>query len=156
RVVETIARGADVDEQAVVGRVLEHARAGRTESAARGHVGYYLIDRGLATLRDDFRPKLKWTSRAVAAAPEHPRVTYFGSIFAVHAVLLAALTGAGVAAGASAGLLALLVLVLLLPLSELAVGLINQSLTMLMPPRVLPKLDFKDGITPDCATIIVM
>ena len=35
-------------------------------------------------------------------------------------------------------------------------GLVNQLLTLLMPPRVLPKLDFKDGIPADCATIIVM
>ena len=71
------------------------------------------------------------------------------------AALLVALAGAGAAAGASAGGV-VLVLVLLLPVSELAVGLVNQLLTLFMPPRVLPKLDFKDGIPADCATFIVM
>ena len=41
-------------------------------------------------------------------------------------------------------------------MSELAVGLVNYLLTLLLPPRVLPKLDFKDGIPADCATFVVM
>jgi len=73
-------------------------------------------------------------------------------MLAVFAVLLAALLGAGVVAGASAWQWVLLLAVLVLPASELAVGLINHVLTLLMPPRVLPKLDFKDGISEDCAT----
>ena len=156
RIVEEIARDAGVDEQAVVRRVVELARAGRGDGSARGHVGYYLVNRGLAALQADFRPKLEWHARAVAAALAHPLLTYFGAILGVLAVVLGALAGAGAAAGASAGALAALILVLLLPVSELAVGLINQLLTLLMPPWVLPKLDFKDGIPAECATIIVM
>ena len=48
------------------------------------------------------------------------------------------------------------VAVLLLPLSELAVGLVNHLLTLLLPPRVLPKLDFKEGIPAEHATFIVI
>ena len=40
--------------------------------------------------------------------------------------------------------------------SELAVGLVNHLLTLFLPPRVLPKLDFKEGIPADCATFVVM
>jgi cyclic beta-1,2-glucan synthetase len=156
RTIETIARGADVDEQVVVGRIVELARAGRSAGVARGHVGYYLLDRGLDRLKAELRPKLEWPTRAVAWARAHPRLSYFGLMLAVFFPLLAALAGAGAAAGASAGTLALLVLVLLVPMSELAVGLINQLVTMVMPPRMLPKLEFKEGIPADCATVIVM
>ena len=45
---------------------------------------------------------------------------------------------------------------LLLPLSELAVGMVNQVLTLFLPPRVLPKLDVKDGIAPEHATFVVI
>ena len=34
----------------------------------------------------------------------------------------------------------------LLPASELAVGVVNYFVTLLLPPRTLPKLDFKKGI----------
>src|SRR5262249_35037286 len=39
---------------------------------------------------------------------------------------------------------------------ELAVGLVHHALTLLLPPRVLPKLDFKEGIPEDCATFVVV
>ena len=42
----------------------------------------------------------------------------------------------------------LLAAVSLLPLSELAVGMVNQVLTLFLPPRVLPKLDVKMGSRP--------
>ena len=50
----------------------------------------------------------------------------------------------------------LLVAVLLLPLSELAVGMVNQVLTLFLPPRVLPKLDVKNGIATEHATFVVI
>ena len=120
RIVEEIARGADVDEQDVVRYILDRARASLGDGTRQGHVGYYLVDRGLETLKARFRPALKWTTRAVAAALAHPLLTYFGAIFAVIVPLLVILAVAAAAAGASAGALLGLVLVLVLPLSELA------------------------------------
>jgi cyclic beta-1,2-glucan synthetase len=40
--------------------------------------------------------------------------------------------------------------------SDLAVGLVHYLITLVLPPRVLPKLDFKEGIPADCATFVVM
>jgi cyclic beta-1,2-glucan synthetase len=48
------------------------------------------------------------------------------------------------------------VLALLLPMSELAVGMVNHLITLFVPPRVLPKLDTKDGVPAGCTTIVVM
>ena len=50
----------------------------------------------------------------------------------------------------------LIVLIALLPGSELAVGLVNHLLTLLLPPRVLPKLELKEGIPEEFATFVVM
>ena len=50
----------------------------------------------------------------------------------------------------------LLAAVLLIPLSELAVGMVNQVLTLFLPPRVLPKLDVTDGIATEHATFVVI
>ena len=52
--------------------------------------------------------------------------------------------------------LALIVLIALLPGSELAVGLVNHLLTLLLPPRVLPKLELKEGIPEEFATFVVV
>jgi cyclic beta-1,2-glucan synthetase len=156
RVLEEIARGAEVEELVVARRVIELARAGRAGGASRGHVGYYLIDRGLASLRSEFHPKLDWSTRVIDAVLGRPRLTYFGSMVILMVLLVGIMTSAAASMGASALMLAALVVVLLLPMSELAVGLVNHLATLFLPPRVLPKLDFKEGIPADCATIIVM
>ena len=44
----------------------------------------------------------------------------------------------------------------LLPASVLAVTLVHWIVTLVVSPRVLPKLDFKEGIPPDCSTAVVM
>ena len=157
RIVEEIARGADVDEQAVVRRVLELARAGRGDGPARGHVGYYLVDRGRAALQAGFRPKLEWSTRAVdggagASPADVLRLDPRRARPAAGRPGRGGRRGGGVGRGArraGSGRCCC-------RSSELAVGLVNHLLTLLMPPRVLPKLDFKDGIPADCATIIVM
>jgi cyclic beta-1,2-glucan synthetase len=44
----------------------------------------------------------------------------------------------------------------LLPASILAVSVVHGLITLIVPPRILPKLDFEKGIPPDCATAVVM
>src|SRR5262249_23184526 len=45
---------------------------------------------------------------------------------------------------------------LLIPASEAAVDLLNFVMCRLLPPRVLPRMDFKDGIPADCLTFVVI
>ena len=100
------------------------------------------------------RPHFGYRPKPARAPPRPasssiPGASYFGSV----AALTRGADGPGCAAGpdrrgaVAAWRWALLPLVLLLPVSELAVGLVNHLLTLLLPPRVLPKLDFKEGIS---------
>ena len=64
-------------------------------------------------------------------------------------------------AGSSAGgvepwLLALLAILLVLPASEVAVSLVNLDITTILRPRVLPKLQFDQGIPDSCRTLVVV
>ena len=47
-------------------------------------------------------------------------------------------------------------LVFLLCASQLAVALMNWLSTLLVKPRLLPRLDFSAGIPPDCRTMVVV
>src|SRR5262249_60790770 len=60
------------------------------------------------------------------------------------------------AAGSGAWLLALAGAAALVPVSELGVGLVHYLVNLALPPRVLPKMDFKEGIPADFATFVVM
>ncbi len=158
KVVEKIARASQADELTVARRVNELARTGSSEGAVKGHIGYYLVDRGEAGLRKAFGFKLDRRDWIVEWVLAHPRRFYWGSITLVLAALLLTLMF-GVTAGSSwvSGFwLTVAALVALLPASELAVGLVNHLVTLLLPPRVLPKLELKEGIPEEFATFVVM
>jgi cyclic beta-1,2-glucan synthetase len=155
RMVERIARAAGVDETTVARRAVALAAAALQsgQGAARAHVGYYLIDRGRALLRAEFGDRGSGRERLLDWVLGHPRTVYFGSLALVFGLLMTLL----VAAGAGAGWLTLLLAIALaVPVSELTVGVVNHAVTLLLPPRSLPKLEFKDGIPDEFTTFIVM
>ena len=100
KVVEKIARASRADELTVARRVIELARTGSSEGAAKGHIGYYLVDRGEAGLRKAFGFKLDRRDWIVEWVLAHPRRFYWGSITLVLAALLLTLMF-GVTAGSS-------------------------------------------------------
>ncbi len=158
RMVEMIARGSGADEIEVARRALDLARQASAPNAAdrRGHVGYYLVDRGQAALKAAFGYRPSGRERLFDWVLGHPATVYFGGITAMLAALLALAIGAGLGPLASSWWLPVALAVLLLPLSELAVGLVNHLVTLLMPPRVLPKLDYKGGIPAEQSTFVVI
>ena len=158
RVVEKIARRSKVSEEVVARRAVDLARAGMAESPAKGHVGYYLIDKGRPALHREFAYHAPWRERLHDLALAYPLKTYFGSIVLLMLALIAPLVLAGLhgMAPVGVGLVVLLVLALILPASDIAVGLVNHVVTLLMPPRKLARLDFKEGIPADCSTFVAV
>ena len=56
----------------------------------------------------------------------------------------------------SAGLLLLMSLLLLLAASQLSIIIVNFFSTLLVTPRLLPRMDFSDSIPGDCKTLVVI
>jgi cyclic beta-1,2-glucan glucanotransferase len=158
-VVERIAKRTGRDEAAVAGLALDLARAAPPGSATDprlAHVGYYLVDEGLADLerRTGYRPAAgerlhRWVRR-------HPNVVFVGGMLAGTLVALAAALWLGGAAGRTAWLAVLLFA--LLPANDISVHVMNQLVTAFLPPRVLPKLDLSrpGGVPPELRTAVVI
>jgi cyclic beta-1,2-glucan synthetase len=152
RTVEKLARSSGLDELEVTRCAL--GLAGRPSEITRErHVGTYLLGRGRPHLEaaTGYRPRL--LDRLREAVTGHPGVVYFGGLALISVLILA-----GVWMFLRGDLVVVVVLLLAaqIPMSELAVGLLHYAITVFLPPRVLPKLDFKEGIPPDCPTFIVM
>jgi cyclic beta-1,2-glucan synthetase len=154
-VVENIAKRTKLSEEEVASAALalsvDGAKNGNGRSA---HIGYYLLDEGRYELeqRAGYLPPLgeriyRWTQK-------NPNALYFGGIAAFTLSVLAAVFSAvdpvsldGVA----------IVLLALLPASEIGTGIVNQLVTLLMPPRTLPKLEFREkGIPDEYRTAVVV
>ena len=145
--VERIARRTGRGEEEVARCAVDFARAAAEEDAPdprSAHVGYYLIDDGLATLErtTGYRPTLG--EGLYCQVLRHPNGVFFGGVAACTTAVLAILLGL---AGQEAWDL-LVVFLAFVPATEIAVCIVNQLVTALLPPRPLPRLDFSGGEVP--------
>ncbi len=156
--VERIAKRTRHSETDVVRRAVDLAQTesgGESADSRREHVGYYLVDRGVA----DLEAELGYTPTVSEAVHRwvlrHPTAVYVGALLAATVgAVLAALMLAGADARA---VWPLVVLLTLLPAADIAVSLVNQLVTSFLPPRVLPRLDLSDhGVPAAYRTAIVV
>ncbi|HSJ52866.1 MAG TPA: cellobiose phosphorylase, partial [Anaerolineae bacterium] len=157
--VEELAGGEAAVEEVVALQALELAQGGRREgepSPRRGHVGYYLLDRGYAELQSlaGLSPSVpvrlrRWLlDRAVAL--------YLGSIGLLTLAIVAALAAVASTAGGAAWQVLAVVPLSLLPALLVAVNVVNVAATHLVVPRTLPKMDFRRGIPAAHETMVVI
>ncbi|MFZ7125632.1 MAG: GH36-type glycosyl hydrolase domain-containing protein [Desulfobacterales bacterium] len=158
-VVEKIARRSPRSESEVAREAVDLAQAcaARKSSDDRAaHVGFYLIDAGLAQLERRVGMRLTPIEALCKAGLRFPLPLYSGAI-----LLLTAILGGGLAAKAHAdGLqgwaLGLVGFILLLSASQLAVALVNWLATSMATPHLLPRMDFSQGIPSELRTLVVV
>jgi len=169
--VEKIARRAKTDELRVARLAVQNAASASMERIRgaeagdpqshesliyqpSGHVGFYLIDDG----REGFTRELGYSktigSRARRWIKGYPSTWYFGGIAFGTLAAMGLLARSARVFGASLPLP--LRLLSLLPSSEVAVQVVNYAATRILPPRPLPKLEFRDGLPTRWKTAIVI
>jgi cyclic beta-1,2-glucan synthetase len=157
RRVEKLARGSQQAELEVALQAVGLANRDQGVTTPDNHVGYYLIDRGQARLERALGYHADLRDRFVQAVLGNPRVIYFGGIAMTTAALLLGLTALAFwGYGAGLKLLCLTLLVAVLPASEVAVSFVNYAVSFLVPPRVLPKMDYRRGIPQGFSTFVVV
>jgi cyclic beta-1,2-glucan synthetase len=122
----------------------------------RMHVGYYLVDKGFADLarRVGYRPQL--IDRLRIAIQHNADDFYIGSIEVLAVLLIAVILLPLVPNYAIFGGLTVAFLLMLLPVTQGAVDLMNNTVTSVFKARALPKIDFSDGIPPEHTTLVVV
>ncbi|MCH8553149.1 MAG: glycosyl transferase [Natronospirillum sp.] len=169
-IVEDISRRSDCSEWTVALKAIALAKLGATQMGnhdRRAHVGYYLMDHGRPMLEQDvgFRPSL--TSRLSRLGQQLSLPLYLapiGLFTALFAMLVVwALWEVDPTGFNQSGLmngdwrLWLLIIPLLVVVSKLAISLTNRVVTLTLPPRALPRLDFQStGIPEQHRTMVVV
>ncbi len=157
--VEDVARRCRRDDERAVATeaiTLAEERHRVDPSDRRAHVGYFLVDEGRRTLEVavGHRPRL-W-ARTRAAILHHPKLFYFGLIGAITLSACMLAFDAGRSLSNWPALVALVAL-FVLPASEMAVSLLSGLVTTIVPPRVLPRMDYeKTGIPAELPTLVVV
>ena len=122
----------------------------------KSHVGYYLIGEGADELRRRAGVRLPFGERVQAFLRRHPEEFYLGGIEMLTLLIVLAIMSPVYNAFNTFYGRILAILLLLLPCSQSAVEVMNYLTTALLHPRILPKLDFCEGIPDDCVTMVVV
>jgi cyclic beta-1,2-glucan synthetase len=145
-VVENIAKRTKLTEEEVASAALALAVTSEKAKSRTSHIGYYLVSDGLYELERETGYLPPFGERVYRWTQKNPNRLYFSGIAVATFAMLAAIFSL---AGSVAIESVVLVLLALLPASEIGIGVVNQLVTLLMPPRTLPKLEFRDEGIPD-------
>jgi cellobiose phosphorylase len=158
-VIERIAKRVHLSEQMVAHRAIDLAggAAAQGDSGDRAiHVGFFLIDKGLAQLERAVGMRRSASEFLRRTFGTFPLALYAGSIGLLTSLLTGALLWIAFAGGVHDGLLVLLGVVSLLAASQFATSVINWLATLFVAADSLPRMDFSDGIPPECRTLTVI
>ena len=161
--ISVIARYSDCDEGEVAQATLDLARRGNEGKFSdprmqnrRIHVGYYLIEQGFARLANIVGYHPPPSERVLHLIRTYAEDFYVGGILVLSLLLLAFILFPPLPQFALVTPFILACLLLAPPVMQIAVDLVNQTVTALNDPEPLPKLDFSKGIPADCATLVAV
>ncbi|MDI9549580.1 MAG: glucoamylase family protein [Chloroflexota bacterium] len=122
----------------------------------RAHVGYYLAAQGRPQLEEAVGYEPRGAARLRRGMLRHPTWVYLGGIGLLSGMVIAGFVAYARGVGASLLWQGAVALVTLIPALTLAVGLVNGVVSRLLPPRILPKLDFSEGVPAAYRTMVVV
>ncbi len=148
-VVEALAWATERTEEDVASLAIDLAR-GEESDPRRGHVGYYLVAEGRSALEEKLHYRAVGLERVRRAVTRRPTTAYFVllTLFtALPAVALGWLLARVVAPDTvPLAWTAVVLIVALIPVSAVAVALLQLVLARLLPPRTLPKIRLHGGL----------
>ena len=158
-VIERIGRCSRFSEPEIAKLAIDFAAQGEITHGKRdriAHVGFYLIGDGLKKLEQAAAMRLPTIETVQRQLVRSPLFAYLGSIAALSLLLTFCVLEVTAASRLTDWQLALLGLLSLLGASQLASGLVNWMVTILVKPRRLPRMDFSKGVPPTCTTLVVV
>jgi cyclic beta-1,2-glucan synthetase len=159
RTIEQLARTTGGSEDGIAREIVRLARQAQGDSgnsSRERHVGYYLIGAGRPLLEGNLGYRAPWRSRPRRWLLRHPIQAYLGCTALLAALMVFAVAGYAHASGGSTLQTIAASVLMLVPSSTVAVNLTNWLVTHLLPPRLVPKLDFQEGVPADCRTMVVI
>ena len=158
-VVEKLAKRTNLSEnevaRAAVSLASQAASAGSLNDRA-AHVGYYLIDEGLADLERAAAVRINFVDWSRKLGHSFPLFFYLAPIFLITLSITAVLSYIAFANGAPIRLVVMAAALTLVGSSHVAIALVNWLATLFIPSKPLPKLDYSKGIPKKDRALVVV
>lgn len=155
--IERIAKRSERSEMEVAEMAVQLAQThGGGHDTRKGHIGFYLVGRGVLILEKQAGAKLPLREALEHTARAAPLAVYLGAISFLSLAASALLLERALRYGVSGWPLVLLGVLALMGSSQLAVALVNWIATLMTVPHPLPRMDYKAGIPSDARAIVVV
>ncbi len=155
RVVEHISRHSGLSERDVAKEAVKLAAQG-TDARTR-HTAYYLLADGVEQLEAAAKARVPPKTRLIRGLRRHATGAYISSVTLFTASFLTLALGLAREGGVhQTAMLAVLGALAVFPLSELSIQIVNALVISLLPPDPLPKMEYRDGIPVEDATLAVV
>ena len=156
-VVEHLSRHCGTAEHIVAAAVVaaaESAAAAASPSAREAHVGFHLVSDGRRALEQSLGCRLDRSERLRRAAKDRPSLVYVAALgLALAATIMLVLDPLDDATSIAA--IAALILAIG-PAADVAVAVVNQLVTLLLPPDRLPRMSYALGVPVEHRTTVVV
>ena len=159
RAIEVLALGSGRSEPEVATRAVQAASAA-VSVAGRGDrerdPGFYLIAQGRRAFEQALGCRVPLGTRLFRLNARGGVLSYVGMIGLVTAMVLALAVLSVIHGGAAGWPLLALIVVGLIPASDVAIAVVNRTITQRVGALRLPGLEFSDGVPAELSTIVVV
>jgi cyclic beta-1,2-glucan synthetase len=153
-VIEMLKKRSSFSETEIASFILEKAKNG--SAPVERHVGFYLIDKGIAEIEKciGYTPTIK--AAIFRWITSYAEIIHLGAIGMFTLGMESFLITYSLNAGMSSLMTILFALLALIPLSEIAIQLVNFFLTKAFPPVALPKMNYEGKVPKESKTLVVV
>jgi cyclic beta-1,2-glucan synthetase len=158
--VEKIAKAANCPESSVARMALKLANESyrhRPDYPRASHLGFYLIGKGLRQLNKEAGSRFTFWENTAGFLKRIPLFLYISSAFFLAAAMAGTLFIRTWEDGfRNPWVLSVVGLVCLVGCSQLSLSLINWVSTLIIQPKILPRMDFSEGIPETSRTMVAI
>lgn len=158
--IEKIAKRCSLTEAEVARSAVQlahEAQVAYPDSDERtAHVGFYLIDRGLHKLETKAQVHFSVVETLMKMGSQHALGVYLGSIVFLTLLFSTGLMVITHTQGVPDDFSLLIGMLTLLPVSQLALALVNWLATLVVSPHSLPRMDFSTGIPARSRALVIV
>ena len=148
--IKEISKKTKISEIYIARKILEIAKS-KEDGTKQSHIGYYLIDEGINELYDILNCK---SSKKMDYKSKAKIFTFTISILSISISLgLSYLLNMHIK---NIWLFIISFILFLIPASEISVQIIQYILSKIVKPKVIPKLDFSNGIDKQNSTMVII
>ena len=150
--IKEISLKTKVSEIYITAKALEIANKNtELNNKKKSHIGYYIIDKGLSELKKELNIKESRFSN-----PKKKEKLYIGIVIILTSILTILTTFHLFNITNSIMYSILFLIFAYIPISEIVIKIIQYILSKTVKPKLIPKLDFTDGVTKDFSTMIIV